>query len=932
MLINTKTIFCTLLLQFLISNHSFAAENWQRTVIFVYGETRVGEDMFIRGGIDHSYAKAQLGKSCTSSNMECAIPIRYLNTKNSTTQGWKKNDNFLDWYGKESQQSSVAEGSVLDWTTNNSSNQHDYESYGFGYSDLNKFGDHYWIFDVEMDCSQTANNWFEFKSFIKNGAGWESDVQQNTTPWKSGNHFAQCGKLNVFQRNQNQPVLISDLTDKPKECDENTSDLLEKAYALSFKDCRQCHREHNRIGTTLTLSDPIGEMPDVLADNLKLLKSLNESSLNKIIEKPTSNQQHNGGKHFDKDSYEYNLLKALISTLKDNPSCLTQYKPLPLLDNPISDAELLNKASLLLRNKSVSQDEIKSGSIDEVIKGFIENDRQGFEHFIFEQAESKLKIEQFLNIGSQGISVINDPYITLTGKYTNIAQIWQRIGSLFDEDNRKEEIWRSRLWQMSFALDSIKLIQNVAVSDLSYDKVFTGIDDEMPISNYQEYVTNGSFGNCSTPDCLPDQLSWKLQKDPYGRRGIMNSHAWATLVFSTESNKNRKRTNWAYKHLWGFDIEEFAIMVDPNLQATMADNSQPNTTQGCMGCHILMDNHAQYFANLNNNGITPKHLNEGTKSAYNVGQFYTQDPRFAYGTVKFWFPAIFGREPFPAPMPKNETADVGLEDLTFQAQWNSYRLEQFYIAKWAGSFQQHYSLKSLIIEMLTSDYFRAQNNADITADGLAYDLGTTYKLSPKQLTHKIFNDFRVDAWILEIRDELLPNIYTYEYPQSDFRKYRLTYGGSDGAQVKNKNNHFTTFNNFAIQAVAQNTACQIIDSLSRNISSSDATQHQVKIRQLLNSPFSQQNAEKLLTLTTGDIPLFEMHKNDMITHVLQQDNNQLGCSYESVEPLSYTPLKYPKNIYSKTLTKQTKELAKQQEIKWYLFLQLLLTSPEYLYL
>ena len=34
---------------------------------------------------------------------------------------------------------------------------------GRGYTPLNRFGDHYWMLDVDMDCSKTHQGWFEFK-------------------------------------------------------------------------------------------------------------------------------------------------------------------------------------------------------------------------------------------------------------------------------------------------------------------------------------------------------------------------------------------------------------------------------------------------------------------------------------------------------------------------------------------------------------------------------------------------------------------------------------------------------------------------------------------------------------------------------------------------------------------------------------------------
>jgi hypothetical protein len=180
---------------------------WKRTVIFIYGQTSSGQDMFIRGGLDHDQANTLLGLNCTAENKLCAMPIRHLNLKNATTTPWKANDSFLDWYGTESGQSSAAQGSPLDWTANiwpaSWGAKRTVENDGFGETPLNTYGQHYWMLDVEMDCSKTVNGWFELKSFISNGPGWEPNVSQAGTPYVSGNHFAQCGKKNVFSRGSN---------------------------------------------------------------------------------------------------------------------------------------------------------------------------------------------------------------------------------------------------------------------------------------------------------------------------------------------------------------------------------------------------------------------------------------------------------------------------------------------------------------------------------------------------------------------------------------------------------------------------------------------------------------------------------------------------------------------------------------------------------
>jgi len=200
---------------------SSKADNWQRTIIFIYGKTESGQDMFIRGGLDHDYAKNVLGKDCTKENKQCAIPIRHLNLRSNTTKQWKDGDEYLDWYGQEDNQSAnvpghgLARGTALDWTTNDWPDdwgeKPEYSKVGYGETPLNEWGHHYWIAEVEMDCSKTVNGWFELKSYISNGPGWEQSINQQGTPYSSKNHFAQCGKINVFRSGEDNPVVIKDI-------------------------------------------------------------------------------------------------------------------------------------------------------------------------------------------------------------------------------------------------------------------------------------------------------------------------------------------------------------------------------------------------------------------------------------------------------------------------------------------------------------------------------------------------------------------------------------------------------------------------------------------------------------------------------------------------------------------------------------------------
>ena len=190
---------------------------WKRTVVFIHAASVPGQDMFVRGGIDHEYANGQLGKNCSDSNFNCAIPVRHRNLRNETTNPWKSGDYYLDWYGKESSQNErshgmYAEGSSLDWTTDkwpeNWGGKRTVPVHGFGEETLNNYGPHYWMLDIDMDCSKTIDGWFEIKSYISNGPGCEADIGQSGAPYLSKNHFGRCGSINVFKYGDNEPVGI----------------------------------------------------------------------------------------------------------------------------------------------------------------------------------------------------------------------------------------------------------------------------------------------------------------------------------------------------------------------------------------------------------------------------------------------------------------------------------------------------------------------------------------------------------------------------------------------------------------------------------------------------------------------------------------------------------------------------------------------------
>jgi alpha-amylase len=163
------------------------------TQVFLEYVSVTGELIRIRGGHD-----APLVPSYYPNRYEEIV--RYNNTINPDTAGFKANDTRLDWGIQEAANGSDGFDSVLDWTTNSWPGSWGAPKYyavdGFGEDPDNTFGPHYWKFDVTM--SGNVGDWFEFKAFVYNYQNqgrdqWESDITQAGTPQSTRNHWARKG-------------------------------------------------------------------------------------------------------------------------------------------------------------------------------------------------------------------------------------------------------------------------------------------------------------------------------------------------------------------------------------------------------------------------------------------------------------------------------------------------------------------------------------------------------------------------------------------------------------------------------------------------------------------------------------------------------------------------------------------------------------------
>ena len=154
------------------------------------------------------------------------------------------------------------------------------------------------------------------------------------------------------------------------------------------------------------------------------------------------------------------------------------------------------------------------------------------------------------------------------------------------------------------------------------------------------------------------------------------------------------------------------------------------------------------------------------------------DPRFAEATVKFWWPALMGREATRPPESEGD-ADFAGQLLAFNAQ-------DAEVKRLAGGFRDGfhgglaYNLKNLLVEIVLSKWFRADavTDADPVRHAALRHAGAKRLLTPEELARKtaaitgVQWGRRVSTWP---DDGRFPNALTGDYG--------LLYGGIDSDGV-----------------------------------------------------------------------------------------------------------------------------------------------------
>ncbi|MEY4588143.1 MAG: hypothetical protein RL497_219, partial [Pseudomonadota bacterium] len=443
-----------------------------------------------------------------------------------------------------------------------------------------------------------------------------------------------------------------------------------------------------------------------------------------------------------------------------NLTATTQVKSTLLLESPDTT---YRRASLLLTGKIPSNQMLISlRSADEsMLRKNLNNllEDANFKEFIKRGANDQLLVRS-LNTTKVYLDDLIYYYPIFNQKYRSIDPKTQL--------EKSDDVYGAAVLN-EMAEAPLELMAHVIQNNLPYTEVLTApytMVSEKTAEIFKTDLTPPSTGSfvpainrgqhiSTGPRTLPKN-DWEASKAiTIPHAGVLSEPAFLQQYQSTATNRNRARSRWAYQHFLGVDIENSEARTIDSSALTDADNPTLNNA-ACTVCHSRLDPLAGAFQNFGAHG-TFRDQAWGLNSlddAYRKSKLYkpgdvwysdmrsagfeqtlttdtvnslnqaavliTQDPRFAAGAVKFWWPAFFGEAMF----------EDGLSATQYNAKLSA--LDYF-----SNSFvKNNYNLKQLIVEILMSDWFRGQAPVTEATESSATYTGGKRLLTPEELYNK----------------------------------------------------------------------------------------------------------------------------------------------------------------------------------------------------
>lgn len=554
-----------------------------------------------------------------------------------------------------------------------------------------------------------------------------------------------------------------------------------------------------------------------------------------ILAKPQGGNGHLGGAPLPAGSENLDTWSTFVDLVLAIPGQHSNQQAIINSVELVDDASLLRKAALLFAGRLPSEAELaqvasaNDAQLRDSIRSLMDDD--GFKTFLTEGANDRL-----LSMALAGY-----PYIAINRYY------YPAVDDLLNNYDFRDEV-RMETGE-AIAREPLELIAHVVMEERPYTEILTAdytmmnpysaaiYNSSLPFDNYEDAnewregrITD--YYRCTI--CAgPNPLSQYTIPTDYPHAGLLNSPMFLARFPSTDTNRNRARSRWAYYFFLGVDIEGLAPRTTD--QAALSDEDNPTLNNpNCTVCHTVMDpvagafqfygDEGRYKDSAGGNDALPNSYKFDPEGLYLPGdvwysdmlppgfgeliapneeatlqwlaQQFVQDSRFGYGAVNFWFPAIMGREPLPEP--------ENPEDADYLASVIAYNAEQAMMSQVAADFVNGaqgngtHNLKDMLVDLVMTPHFRAMGKAD-----LGYDeeiqlegVGIGKLLTPEQLNRKLIETTG----------------YNWSYGRNNALTsvYGLLYGGIDSDGVTERATDLTALMSSVVSAMANEASCPIV--------------------------------------------------------------------------------------------------------------------------
>lgn len=575
--------------------------------------------------------------------------------------------------------------------------------------------------------------------------------------------------------------------------------------------CVRCHIDSSLAGATNLVFIKGDESELDNKETLDQFLALNDNQAQIIKDKARGLNQHGGGAVLAFSSDEYALWALYIDSitadevdLPDNDSSDNSYT----LE---SQANTYRRASLIITGEIPTAEtlnqvnQLSENGFSEAIKDLFQTD--GFHEFIKTSANDQLLLRRLkANAYREVEQGIEKHY----SEYKNIAT------SNTERDELAKELEEEPLELIAYIVENDKPYSEILTADytmasLKTSQLFklagTGTENFKPAINAGQSLISGRF-----TDFEVDQSTL------IPHAGILTSYAFLNKFPTTATNRNRARASVTLKHFLGFDIEDSSSRELSN--DALSDSNNPTMDNpACTSCHAVLDPIAGAFQNFGDQGVfrdrrygmdslDGNYAETDKDSLYQAGDtwyrdmrepgFYNDishdnskslnwlahklvaDTRFATGTVKFWWPAIFGQQPLPN-----------------SSERHHYDAQALIIESLADDFRQHLNLKTLLLNMVMSDYFRALKKlaSDSDAVDISIHSGGKRLLTPEQLQAKT-KSLTGFVW-----DKNNPKL---------IGDYNIYFGGIDSNEVETRSRSISNVMSRVAEKNALTSSCSVV--------------------------------------------------------------------------------------------------------------------------